>query len=101
MLECGYYNADCMEHMREYPDNYFGLAIVDPPYGLSVTKMNLGAGMGLAPETSYVYKNRLRGGGKLKDRIIQSDTSWDLHPPTQEYFAELMRVSKNQIIWGG
>lgn len=102
MLDFGFYNMDCLEGMRQFPDKYFDLAIVDPPYGIGASKMSLGAGSGVAPESGYRYKqNRLKGGGKLKDRIIQESTEWDEHPPTKEYFDELMRVSKNQIIWGG
>ena len=102
ILDFGFYNLDCMEGMRQFPDKYFDLAIVDPPYGIGASKMSLGAGSGVAPESGYRYKqNRLKGGEKLKDRIIQESTEWDEHPPTREYFDELMRVSKNQIIWGG
>jgi len=68
-------NIDCMEYMKELPDNYFDLAIVDPPYGIGVTK-----------------NKRLNNNSK-KD--------WDNEIPNGEYFAELKRVSKNQIIWGG
>jgi len=64
-----------MEYMKELPDNYFDLAIVDPPYGIGVTK-----------------NKRLNNNSK-KD--------WDNEIPNGEYFAELKRVSKNQIIWGG
>lgn len=68
--------------MARYPDNYFDLAIVDPPYGL--------------PERSG------KGAGKLQNRIIQDmhKRGWDI-APNKEYFKELKRVSKNQIIWGG
>jgi len=71
------YNKDCMEAMAGFDDNQFDLAIVDPPYGIEVNKMTLGGGK---------YKNK----GK----------SWDSETPSQEYFNELFRVSKNQIIWG-
>ena len=70
-------NEDNMDLMSRYEDNYFDLAIVDPPYGISVNKMTLGSGK---------YKNK----GK----------SWDNETPSIEYFNELFRVSKNQIIWG-
>jgi site-specific DNA-methyltransferase (adenine-specific) len=75
---------DCMEGMKLYPDKYFDLAVVDPPYGIGITKQSLGEGGGLyrKPKT---YK---RG-------------EWDLLPPTDQYFYELQRVSKNQIVWGG
>jgi len=71
---------DCMELMKNYPNNYFDLAIVDPPYGLD--------------------KSSLTGSGKLKKRIIQKNTDWDV-APNKKYFKELFRVSQNQIIWGG
>jgi len=71
-----------MELMSRYPDNYFDLAIVDPPYGLG---------------------NRLSdGGGKLKDTPMASlyrDKDWDILP-TAEYWKELFRVSKNQVVFG-
>jgi len=78
------YNEDCMIGMARYPDKYFDLAIVDPPYGLG---------------------NRLSdGGGKLKDTpmatLYRESTQWDVKPD-ENYFIELFRVSKNQIIWGG
>ena len=60
------FNTDCLEAMKQYPDNYFELAIVDPPYGIDIA-------------------------------------NWDTkeHKPTPEYFEQLFRISKNQIIWGG
>ena len=73
------FNADCMEIMRKYSDNYFDLAIVDPPYRDSKENdMN---------QWNRKYINN----GRLKD--------WN-DKPNQDYFAELLRVSKNQIIWG-
>ena len=77
-------NEDNMELMARYPDNYFDLAIVDPPYGLG--------------------KRTTDGGGtnsqiKFMDDIRRSN--WDDKIPDDSYFLELFRVSKNQIIWGG
>jgi site-specific DNA-methyltransferase (adenine-specific) len=72
------YNADCLQAMLEMPDNAFDLAVVDPPYGTNRLKNG---------ETS-----RLRKYGSLQ--TVNDAT------PTPEYFAELFRVSKNQIIWG-
>ena len=69
------YNEDCLEAMKEMSDNQFDLAIVDPPYGINITK-----------------NKRLHNNSK-KD--------WDKKIPTPEYFKELFRVSKEQIIWGG
>lgn len=80
MLDFGFYNMDCMEGMKEFPDKYFELAIVDPPYGININ-MNMG----------------LRKGQKKK----REQKDWDSSTPSEEYFKELFRVSKNQIIWGG
>jgi len=80
-------NEDNMLLMARYPDNYFDLAIVDPPYGIDLANMNMG--IGNTPKASKA-KNRK---WKAKD--------WDSSIPSDEYFEELFRVSKNQIIWGG
>ena len=74
------YNEDNMELMARYEDNHFDLAIVDAPYGIGVNKMTLGKG---------------------KTKIYRGENDWDNEIPTEEYFKELFRVSKNQIIWGG
>lgn len=89
---------DCMDLMREFPDKHFDLAIVDPPYGISAPNMGMGEGF-----SGGKYKNRISSGaGKLKNRAIQRMKSdWDAKPPTAEYFNELRRVSKAQVIWGG
>jgi site-specific DNA-methyltransferase (adenine-specific) len=71
------YNMDCLEGMKQFPDKYFELAIVDPPYGIDI---NSSGRLG-------------HYGGKGK--------KWDNQIPTTEYFDELFRISKNQIIWGG
>lgn len=73
----GFYNMDCMEGMKEFPDKYFELAIVDPPYGI---------------DKSLSAPSRIRKYG-------QTITGNDLKP-SEEYFSELFRVSKNQIVWG-
>ena len=83
MLDFGYYNMDCMQGMKEFPDKYFDLAIVDVPYGIGENG----------------DKNHTRSKiAKAKDYKAFSGN--DLKPPDKEYFDELMRVSKNQIIWG-
>lgn len=76
------YCIDCMTALKHIPDKYFDLAVVDPPYGLP--------------------KSSSRGSGKLKSRIFHTGDikRWD-KAPDKEYFSELFRVSKNQIIWGG
>lgn len=80
MLDFGYYNVDCMQGMKQFPDKYFDLAIVDPPYGININ-MNIG----------------LRKGKRKRHMQKQ----WDICTPDDSYFEELFRVSKNQIIWGG
>jgi site-specific DNA-methyltransferase (adenine-specific) len=79
-------NEDNMELMARYPDNYFDLAIVDPPYGINIQKMN------------YTQSTK---GGVAKRKDYSSVGNWDSETPNKEYFNELFRVSKNQIIWGG
>ena len=81
------YNQDCMQVMTGFADNQFDLAIVDPPYGIDLANMNMGVGN--TPKAS-----------KLKNRKWKSK-DWDNETPKDEYFKELFRVSKNQIIWGG
>ena len=74
-----FYNEDCLEAMKEIPDKFFDLAIVDPPYGLERHK---------------------RGSLRIdKSKEAESGLAWDEKPP-KEYFIELFRVSHNQIIWG-
>jgi site-specific DNA-methyltransferase (adenine-specific) len=82
-------NEDNMLLMARYPDNYFDLAIVDPPYGIGADVMqnDLGGKKGFT-----------KNAGKYKK---YHSTNWDNEIPTQEYFNELFRVSKEQIIWGG
>jgi site-specific DNA-methyltransferase (adenine-specific) len=75
MLDFGYYNMDCMDGMKEFPDKYFDLAIVDPPYGIGISSNPV--------------------------RQAHTKKNWDSSIPTDEYFTELKRVSQNQIIWGG
>jgi len=74
-------NEDNMALMARYPDKYFDLAIVDPPYGIG---------------------HSLLSGEKRGSKFVRTEkhVDWDILP-TKEYFIELMRVSKNQIIWGG
>lgn len=72
------YLGDCMDFMRDIPDKYYDLAIVDPPYGLNITKPS----------------------GRLA-KYNTNDLTWDTGVPGDAYFKELFRVSKNQIIWGG
>ena len=97
-------NEDNMELMARYEDKYFDLAIVDPPYGIGQPKQsNLKGYNGRKSLEERLQKNRLNtGAGKLKDRKLNTlNCEWDNEIPSVEYFAELKRVSKNQIIWGG
>jgi len=77
-----FFNIDCVEFMKTKPDNYFQLAICDPPYGINV---NVSMGRRKGDKKSDYHK--FAGG--------------DNEIPTEEYFEQLFRVSKNQIIWGG
>lgn len=90
------FNMDCMDYMAKFPDNYFDLAIVDPPYGINAPIMS-------PTPTQRNRLQRLNGGGvKLKGRILNNSAiNWDSEIPSDLYFSELRRVSKNQIIWGG
>lgn len=80
------YLMDCVEGMKHYPDKYFDLAICDPPYGIDGT-VEIGFG-----DTKSGRVNRPSKWGQKE---------WDKERPTIEYFTELFRVSKNQIIFGG
>ena len=78
------YNMDCMQGMKEFPDGFFDLAIVDPPYGIGIDGQ----------------KKRVCGNPK-HNRKEHIRKSWDKTIPPPEYFRELERVSKAQVIWGG
>ena len=87
------YNADNMEVMKTFKDNQFSLVICDPPYGI-----NEAAGKNAS-------RNKGFGSGKSKSKKVTfskdyGNKDWDKEPPQQEYFKELFRISKNQIIWG-
>jgi site-specific DNA-methyltransferase (adenine-specific) len=69
------FNVDCVSYMKELPDNYFDLCIADPNYGIGIAA------------------NPVRQAHERKD--------WDNKTPDKEFFDELFRVSRNQIIWGG
>jgi site-specific DNA-methyltransferase (adenine-specific) len=90
-------NEDCMELLKRTPDKFYDLALVDPPYGINAPKMSA------TPAQRKNGSKRLNGGsGKLKNRVLNtSNINWDAFVPDVNYFDELFRVSKNQIIWGG
>ena len=75
------YLMDCVEGMKGTPDKYYDLAVVDPPYGINMDGGKIGG----------------NNCGNAKD---YTKKDWDKEPPSLEYFKELMRVSKNQIVWG-
>jgi site-specific DNA-methyltransferase (adenine-specific) len=78
------YNEDCVEGLKRFSDNHFDLAIVDPPYGI-------GAG-----SKSFINRNTAN---KRAEKFYK-DNDWDKCTPEAEYWQELMRVSKNWIVWG-
>lgn len=92
-----------MEYMATIPDKFFDLAVVDPPYGINAPAMDMGSAKGNVSTATKLRKGRLNGGaGKLKNRVLNTmSCDWDYNPPGEDYFRELFRVSKNQIIWGG
>lgn len=79
-------NEDNLDLMSRYPDNYFELAIVDPPYGIGFSEFN--------------RTNKTTDGTRVKANKYKN-SNWDDSIPTTKYFNELKRVSKNQIVWGG
>jgi len=85
------FNEDCMIGMKHYPDGYFDLAIVDPPYGINIgTEINRdNFKEGTSKNSMTKFENQMK------------DKAWDAAIPNEKYWKELFRVSKNQIIWGG
>lgn len=86
-----------MAVMARYPDKYFDLAVVDPPYGGGGGCLTEGSGSAVASTpTSRIARTGGTWAAKYKKKIV----SWD-YAPGEDYFNELFRVSKNQVIWGG
>lgn len=83
MLDFGFYNMDCNDALKEFPDDFFDLAIVDPPYGIKVFSKDNASRSKLAASKNY----KTYAGG-------------DISAPDPEYFRQLKRISKNQIIFG-
>jgi site-specific DNA-methyltransferase (adenine-specific) len=75
-------NRDCMEAMAEFEDGFFDLAVVDPPYGIGAERNGMGQKKGRKP-------------------LHSRQKRWDNEKPDSDYFLEIFRLSKNQIIWGG
>ena len=82
------YNQDCLEFMRSLPDNFFDLVITDPPYGIDYGKLLKGTGDGNGGSNKNGWRN-------------WDNPEWDESRPNEEVFIEILRVSKNQVIWGG
>lgn len=83
MLDFGFYNMDCMDALKDFPDKYFDLAVVDPPYGIKV------------------FSKANEGRSKLaKSKAYREYAGGDNAAPDPEYFAQLKRISRNQIIFG-
>ena len=80
------FNMDCVGFMESTPDNFYDLAIVDPPYGIGFGEFN--------------RTNKASNGTRIKANKYKQ-SNWDDGIPKKEYFDQLFRVSKNQIIWGG
>ena len=82
------YNMDCLEYMKQVPNKYFDLIITDPPYGIN-------------------YGGQLKGKGDGKGGVDKNGwrewdaPDWDERRPSKEVFKEMLRISKNQVIWGG
>ena len=77
-------NEDCMELLSRTPDKFYEIAIVDPPYGINISSVG-----------GYYH---VKGKGEANPHTKKD---WDSGIPTEEYWQELFRVSKNQIVWGG
>lgn len=82
------YLMDCMEGMKDFPDKYFDLAIVDPPYGIGCDAIGMSNRASNSPKFKNYKGKNFKGGG------------WDKEPMPTDYFIELKRISKHRIIWG-
>ena len=81
------HNMDCLEFMKQVPDNYFDLVLTDPPYGINMANLMAKEG------------GKQTGVAAAKRKIYKCG-DWDIEPPTKEYFNELIRISSKQIIFG-
>jgi len=94
------FHADCMDIMKQYPDKYFDLAIVDPPYGIGEDGRK---SKGRTTRVDGTIRNGIdkRNGATIYRKTADySVKEWDNEPPSYEYFVQLFRVSKNQIVFG-
>ncbi len=80
--------GDCLQEMKKIPDKSIDLVLTDPPYGIDVIKK------------TFNHKNS-KPGKCLAHKTYWQDEEWDKKPITDEYIKEILRISKNQIIWGG
>lgn len=118
MIDAGFYNMDCMDAMKQFPDGFFDLAIVDPPYGINVTGRHKAGAMVGGRERPFGGKHTNtndRGGHSSKCRGVCTARQMgscgvgskfyhafdDQRPPDEGYFRELERVAQKLIIWGG
>jgi len=85
------YNEDCVEGLKRFSDNHFDLAIVDPPYGINRLEMSW---------TAQSNSNNGKSQADSSKWASYEIKKWDNERPTKEYWNELKRVSKNQIVWG-
>ena len=118
------YNIDCMEYMKSLPDNYFDLCVADPPYGAGLTegggcqgwfskyhqehrnlrgrfdKYNCSQSVNVERERERERERRDADGRGVGEEVRKKIIAWDVAPET-EYFEQIFRISRNQIIWGG
>lgn len=85
MRESKVFNISNLDYLREIPDKFFDLVVDDPPYGLGFSDYERG-GQGIECQKRYTKNEKKQ---------------WDSYVPSKDYFDQLFRVSKNQIIWGG
>lgn len=91
------YNEDSLEAMRKMPDKCYDLAIVDPPYGIGFDREFIVMSAGVRADGS---KRKMKEWNNPRPKLY-GKKDWDCATPNEEYFKELRRVSRSQIIWGG
>jgi site-specific DNA-methyltransferase (adenine-specific) len=104
-------NEDNMQLMSRYPDKYFNLAFIDPPYGINAPKMAMGTNKNRKEKRQYpgestadrLRKGRLNAGaGKLKNRALNTmNCEWDFETPTTEFWYSIFRVADKVVCFGG
>lgn len=92
----GFYNMDCVQGMKQFPDKYFQLAIVDPPYGNGGGEFKRTDKSRFGGWFDKYRKDWQQAAGDPQDKVI----TWDV-APGPEYWEQLFRVSQNQVVWGG